>query len=161
MFIKPHKEVYGMAKICAFFGHRNIPNNLRPRLQELVEQAITVYGITEFWDGWYGGFDELAADVVISLKAKYPHIRLKQVYAYRPKSDWPRRGFDGILYPDELDQYPDLWHIPRRNKWMASQCDMAITYIEHANSRIHEPFDILQGKKPLFNLGLYQPNNPD
>ena len=150
-----------MKKVCAFFGHRNIPENLRSRLHDLVEQAITKYDITEFWDGWYGGFDELAAEVVISLKLKYPHIRLKQVYAYMPKSNALRRGFDGNIYPDMLEQFPDLWHIPRRNMWMAAQCDMAITYIEHADSRIHEPVDWLIGKKPVFNLGEYQLPNPE
>ncbi len=146
-----------MSIICAFFGHRNIPENLEPHLHELVERAITEYGATEFWDGYYGSFDELVADVVISLKCKYPHIRLKRIFAYSPASSIPRRGIDANVYPDILDQFPDSWHIPRRNLWMAAQCDLAITYIEHANSRIHEPFDFLVGKKPVFNLGAYQP----
>lgn len=146
-----------MSKICAFFGHRYIPENLEPRLRELVERAIIEYDITEFWDGCYGGFDDLAANVVISLKGKYPHISLKHVCAYRPTNNVLRRGFDANLYPEILDQYPDSWHIPRRNLWIAAQCTLAITYIEHAYSRIHEPFDALVGKKPVFNLGSYQP----
>lgn len=150
-----------MSKICAFFGHRNIPENLEPRLRELVERAITQYGITEFWNGGYGGFDDLAAEVVISLKSKYPQIRHKRVYAYRPTSSYVHQGFDANLYPDLLDQFPDTWHIPRRNMWMAAQCDIAITYIEHANSRIHEPFDFIARKKPILNLGVYQPANPE
>jgi len=149
-----------MAKICAFFGHRNIPENLEPALRAAVERAITQYGITEFWNGCYGGFDELAASVVISLKVRYPHIRLRHIFAYRPTSAYVRQGFDSNLYPDTLEQYPDLWHIPRRNLWMAAQCDLSITYIEHANSRIHEPVDWLIGRKPVFNLGSYQPKNP-
>jgi len=99
--------------------------------------------------------------VVFMLKAKYPHIRLKHIFAYKPTSSYIRAGFDANLYPEMLDQYPDPCHIPRRNMWMAAQCDMAITYIEHANSRIHDPFDWLVGKKPVFNLGLYQPKNPE
>lgn len=110
-----------MSIICAFFGHRNIPENLEPHLHELVERAITEYGATEFWDGYYGGFDELAADVVISLKTKYPHIRLKRIFAYSPTNCIPRRGFDANVYPEMLDQYPDSWHIPRRNLWMAAR----------------------------------------
>jgi len=150
-----------MAKICAFFGHRNIPDDLEPRLLELAERVIVQHHVTEFWNGGYGGFDDLAAHVVFMLKAKYPHIKLKRIFAYKPTSSYIRAGFDANLYPDMLDQYPDSWHIPRRNMWMAGQCDVAITYIEHANSRIHEPFDWLVGKKPVFNLGLYQPKNPE
>jgi len=150
-----------MAKICAFFGHRIIPDDLEPRLYELVEYVIVHHQVTEFWNGCYGGFDDLAARVVIALKSKYPHIKLKRIFAYKPTSGYVRVGFDANLYPEMLDQFPDLWHIPRRNLWMAKQCDVAITYIEHANSRIHEPFDLLEGKKPLYNLGSYQPKNPD
>ena len=150
-----------MTKICAVFGHRNIPDDLEPRLRELVEHVIIQHNVTEFWNGGYGGFDDLAAHVVFMLKTKYPHIKLKHIFAYKPISSHVRAGFDSNLYPEMLDQFPDLWHIPRRNLWMAEHCDIAITYIEHANSRIHEPFDYLEGKKPIFNLGCYQPKNPD
>ncbi|MBQ7886544.1 MAG: hypothetical protein IJ313_06575 [Clostridia bacterium] len=150
-----------MAKICAFFGHRNIPDDLSPRLLKQIEQVIVQEGVTEFWNGGYGGFDDLAASIIISLREKYPFIRHRHVFAYKPASSYVRKGFDSNLYPDMLDQYPDLWHIPRRNLWMAAQCDVAITYIEHAGSRIHEPFDALIGKKPVYNLGSYQPRNTD
>lgn len=146
-----------MAKVCAFFGHRNIPDDLEPRLRELIVRAVTEYGVTEFWDGCYGGFDVLAAQVVISLKAQFPQIRLVQVYAYPPASDGLRAGFDSAFCPDILDSFPDKWRIPRRNLWMAKQCDMAIAYVEHAGSRIYEPLDALCGEKPILNLGGYQP----
>lgn len=101
-----------MAIICAFFGHRNIPDDLEPRLCELVVRAVTEYGITEFRDGCYGEFDALAAQVVISLKARYPQLRLVQVYAYPPVSDGRRAGFDSAFCPDILDSFPDKWRIP-------------------------------------------------
>ena len=62
-----------MAIICAFFGHRNIPDDLEPRLRETIRQAIEDYGITEFWNGGYGGFDRLAERVVASLKPESPY----------------------------------------------------------------------------------------
>jgi len=150
-----------MAKVCAFFGHRNIPPDLEPRLQQLIERVIVQEGITEFWNGGYGDFDDLAANIVISLREKYPFIRHRRIFAYKPTSSYIRHGFDSNLYPDILDQYPDPWHIPRRNLWMAAQCDIAITYIEHANSRIHEPFDALIGQKTVYNIGAYQAHKAD
>ena len=148
-----------MPIICAFFGHRNIPDDLEPRLRETIIQAIEAYGITEFWNGGYGGFDRLAERVVASLKADYPHIKHRLVYAYKPQYAL-RPTFDCDLYPNYLDVYPDKWHIPRRNNWMAEQCDLMITYVEHANSRIYEPLDHMTGKKPILNLGTYQPTSP-
>lgn len=149
-----------MPTICAFFGHRFIPNNLEPRLRELVRQAIEDYGITEFWNGGYGGFDRLAEQVVYSMKTEYPQIKNRLVYAYPPQYKL-RPTFDCDLYPTHLDTYPDKWHIPRRNQWMAEQCDLMITYVEHANSKIYEPLEHMIGKKPILNLGMYQPKNPD
>ena len=149
-----------MAIICAFFGHRNIPDDLEPRLRETIRQAIEDYGITEFWNGGYGGFDRLAERVVASLKAEYPQIKNRLIYAY-PAQYPPRPTFDCSLYPKHLNDYPDKWHIPRRNKWIAEQSDLMITYVEHANSKIYEPLDHMTGKKPILNLGAYQPKNPN
>lgn len=146
-----------MAKICAFFGHREIPADLEPRLYAQVEHAIEHDGVMEFWNGCYGEFDALAAKVVMQLRAKHPRVKLVHVLAYPPQYEGVRRGFDRRLYPKELDQYPDHWHIPRRNLWMAAQCDMAIAYVNHAESRIYEPLKWLDGKKLVINLGTYRP----
>lgn len=148
-----------MANICAFFGHREIPEDLEPSLREAVIKAITQYGVTEFWDGCYGEFDALAAQVVISLKAQYPQIRLVQVYAYSPSGSSLHRGFDRAFLPDILDNISDHTCIPRRNIWMAYHCDMIVGYVNHAESKIHEPLDRMIGRKPVLNLGIYQPHN--
>lgn len=148
-----------MAKVCAFFGHREIPEDLEPSLREAVIKAITQYGVTEFWDGCYGEFDALAAQVVISLKAQYPQIRLVQIYAYPPSGSSLRRGYDRAFLPDILAGICDDTCIPRRNIWMAYQCDMIVGYVNHAESRIHEPIDRMIGRKPILNLGIYQPHN--
>jgi len=78
-----------MPTICAFFGHREIPEDLEPRLRALVRQAIEDYGVTEFWNGGYGGFDRLAERVVASMKTEYPQIKSRLVYAYPPQ--YPKR----------------------------------------------------------------------
>jgi len=93
------------------------------------------------------------------MKAEYPQIKNRLVYAYPPQYKL-RPTFDCDLYPKHLDAYPDKWHIPCRNKWMAEQCDLMITYVEHADSKIYEPLDHMTGKKPILNLGGYQPKNP-
>lgn len=147
-----------MGKICVFFGHRDVGESVKETLMERVEQAIIQDGVTEFWNGGYGGFDHLAANAVHEIKRRYPDILHCRVYAYPPNNSRIPERFDRAFCPDYLSEFPDKWRIPRRNIWMAQQCDMAITYVNHAESRIYEPLDwMLTAHKPFYNLGIYQP----
>ena len=146
-----------MGRLCAFFGHREIPDNLEPLLCQQIIRAVTEFGVTRFINGGYGAFDGLAARVVHDLKKQYPVIRNTLIYAYPPAGRTLPSEFDGSYYPEELDSLPDRWHIPRRNLWMADQCDMIIAYVNHAESRIYEPLDHVFGKKNTINLGSYEP----
>ncbi len=149
-----------MGKICAFFGHREIPDGTEEFLRDVVRMAIEDYGVTEFWNGGLGGFDRLAEKVVYSMKGEFPHIKHRIVCAYQPQYP-PRRAFDGEIYPKHLDNFSDKSRIPRRNMWMAENCDIIIAYVEHAGSRIYEPIRAMTGKKIIFNLGAYKPPRPE
>lgn len=67
------------SKSLAFTGHRTIPierqNEIRARLVEAVSVACKS-GITCFFSGMAMGFDLMAAETVLSLKGRYPDIRL-------------------------------------------------------------------------------------
>ena len=66
-------------KSCCFTGHRIIPAGAVP---ELCHKLITTVeeligeGICRFYSGGAVGFDMLAAEAVLFLKEKYPHITL-------------------------------------------------------------------------------------
>ncbi|MBQ3538084.1 MAG: DUF1273 family protein, partial [Clostridia bacterium] len=64
---------------CCFTGHREIPageeNVIKERLTEVLISLIEE-GITDFLAGGAIGFDMLAEEAVLSLKEKYPRIRL-------------------------------------------------------------------------------------
>ena len=61
---------------CAFTGHRQMGENFNPTLfKQTVEQFI-LQGIKYFYCGMAMGFDLIAADVVLELKEKYPHVVL-------------------------------------------------------------------------------------
>ena len=74
------------SKSLAFTGHRTIPierqNEIRARLVEAVSVACKS-GITCFYSGMAMGFDLMAAETVLSLKGKYPDIRLIAVVPFR------------------------------------------------------------------------------
>ena len=64
-------------KTCCFTGHRII--KITPELVQRLREAIIDIigqGVTEFYNGGAIGFDMLAAETIIELKAEYPDIKL-------------------------------------------------------------------------------------
>lgn len=70
-------------KTCCFSGHRHIPEaelkKVREKLYQVIDMLINE-GIIYFGSGGALGFDTLAAETVLDLKKKYPHIKLIMVY---------------------------------------------------------------------------------
>ena len=70
---------YEKDKTCCFTGHRNIPSYLNDRtraaVSKEVEELIGI-GYDTFVSGGALGFDLIAAEAVIDLKARYPWIKL-------------------------------------------------------------------------------------
>ncbi len=61
---------------CVFTGHRFLGDDFSPRaLKKAIEQMI-LRGVTYFYNGAAMGFDLIAAEIVLKLQKKYPHIRL-------------------------------------------------------------------------------------
>ncbi len=66
------KKVYS----CAFTGHRDLPDDFDvSKLYNTVESLI-LKGVCVFYNGMAMGFDLLAAECVLAMKEKYPHIKL-------------------------------------------------------------------------------------
>lgn len=67
-------------RTCFFTGHRKIANNrldeIKRQLAENIEKLIIDYDVKNFISGGALGFDTIAAEAVIEMKKKYPHIRL-------------------------------------------------------------------------------------
>lgn len=75
---------------AAFTGHRFIRYNDRQRLKTNLERAITACyhsGIRHFLCGMAVGFDMLAAETLLAMKADYPDIRLTAVIPFRNQPD--------------------------------------------------------------------------
>ncbi len=69
--------------VC-FTGHRDMHDidNIRTRLYTVVEELINK-GYRFFLAGGARGFDTLAAQTVLALKEKYPHIKLITVLPFK------------------------------------------------------------------------------
>lgn len=91
-------------KTVCFTGHRIIRKNdrlLSSTLYHLIEQFIR-NGFTYFCSGGARGFDALAAQTVLELKEKYPHIHLILILPfpnpYTHESGWKKEDIDLHLY---------------------------------------------------------------
>jgi len=115
--------------LCVFIGHRDAPEELRPRLAEAVERHITQYGVTEFAVGSRGRFDDLAARAVRDAKKRHPRVTLLLLLFYLPdRADRIPEGFDGTVYPPGMETVPRRYAIARANRYLASRCDFLICW---------------------------------
>ncbi len=123
-----------MEKICSFFGHRDVFYDLRNELVIEIERAITEYGITTFYVGDRGDFDRKAAGAVMSMKHKYPNIKLVLVLPYftnklNEYKEFYEQDYDEIFIPQELMGVHPKGAITKRNRLMVDQSDLIICYV--------------------------------
>ena len=125
---------------CCFTGHREIPaeqyTELRARLAQEIETCIQT-GVTEFRTGGALGFDTLAAQCVLSMKTKYPHIKLQiDVPHNGQEKRWSEKN--QAIYHDILSRadgvtvlaehyYRGCMHV--RNRHMVDHSNYVIAYV--------------------------------
>ncbi len=67
-------------RTCFFTGHRRIAKEkietVKKKITEHIETLIIKYDVKNFISGGALGFDTLAAEMVIEMREKYPHIKL-------------------------------------------------------------------------------------
>ena len=90
-------------RTCCFTGHRKIPpedlEQISRRLENILIQLIEK-GYKYFGAGGALGFDMLAVQTVLKLKAVYPYIKLILVLPCENQAEYWKRE-DKILYRSE------------------------------------------------------------
>ena len=120
-----------MGEACTFFGHRECPNEIQPKLRKVLIDLIKNYGVRMFYVGNQGQYDVLVRHVLRELKAKYPEIDYAVVLAYMPKGEEEYEDLSDTLLPEEVASVPPRYAIDRCNKWMLKHTDFVVTYITH------------------------------
>ena len=142
-----------MGKVCAFFGHRELYNDITPQLEEAISTAVK-HGYDVFWSGGNGAFDRCAAGTVYRLKKKYPHIKIVLIQAYLPKQPISEI-YDQAIFPEGVEIGPPRFAINRRNQWIIRNCEGAICYVNHSYGGAYAAYrKLLRNKKVLVNLGM-------
>ena len=112
------------------FGHRVMLTDVGKPLREALER-LAAQGITEFYTGGMGEFDELFARTVRSIKRNDRLLRLVLVLPYLTRQAateraWYETQYDEILIPAELDGVHPKAAITLRNRWMVDQSSIVI-----------------------------------
>lgn len=122
--------------VCAFTGHRFLEKDFsKTKLKEEIERVISM-GVTDFYNGMAMGFDLIAAETVISLKKKYPQIRLICCIPFYGQEKYfsqeDKKRYVEILKKSDMqiqlsDTYTkDCMH--KRNRYMADRAEILIAY---------------------------------
>lgn len=126
---------------CCFTGHRNVNSVARteiiPALTEKIEQLINE-GVAVFINGGALGFDTISALCVLSLKVKYPHIKLKIYVPHQGQEDrWNEENKKTYRYilsrADEVKVLAPFHNdgcMQARNRRMVDDSDCLIAYVK-------------------------------
>ena len=115
--------------VCTFFGHRDCPSSIKPKLKQTLIHLIETQSVDTFYVGTHGAFDAMVRSSLAELMQNYPHIRCTVVLAYlsTKKFDYPFPSF----LPEGIETTPKRFAISFRNKWMLRHSHFVVAYITH------------------------------
>ena len=147
-------------KSCVFTGHRDLGEDFSPRaLKKEIKNAI-LQGVEVFYNGMAMGFDLAAAEAVLSLRKKYPNIKLIAcVPCYGQEknfSEKDKKRYVNILKKaDEtviLSEYYYKGCMHVRDKYMVDLADMMICYCKKERGGAASTLGYFKNKKPAAKI---------
>ena len=116
---------------CTFFGHRDCPETVKPKLREVLINLITDHKVDMFYVGNQGRFDAYVHGELKKLKVEYPHINYAVVLAYMPGAKTEYDDYSDTMLPEGIEAVHPRFAISWRNDWMLKQSNYVVTYITH------------------------------
>ena len=159
-------------RTCCFTGHRELPawgqKELATKLEDtiigLIDKGIRFYGA-----GGARGWDALAAQTVLRLKERYPHIKLilvlpclTQTRGWRPEDvveyERIKAQADKIVYTSQ--QYaPGCMH--KRNRHLVDHSSVCVCYLYRGNGGTAYTVDYAEKQKlEVINLAQHNAKKP-
>ena len=117
---------------CTFFGHRDCPETIKPKLRSAIIDLIENHNVDMFYVGNQGQFDAMVRSTLKKLKQEYPHIDYAVVLAYMPRKPSEYEDYSDTIFPEGLETVHPRYAIAHRNNWMLSRSDYVVTYITHS-----------------------------
>ena len=119
---------------CTFFGHRDCPSTIKPKLREVLVNLIEHCGVTEFYVGRQGTFDAQVRTVLRELSGEYSRIHYAVVLERLPDKQLcpAEEVYSDTMLPEGMELAPPRYAISWRNNWLLKQADYVVTYITHS-----------------------------
>lgn len=117
--------------VCTFFGHRECPEQIIPRLTEVLVDLIENHNVDLFYVGNQGRFDTIVCGVLRKLRSNYKHIDYAVVLAYIPERKREYEDYSDTIVPEGIESVPPRFAISWRNDWMLRHSDYIVTYVTH------------------------------
>ena len=117
---------------CTFFGHRDCPETVKPKLREVLVALIANHGVDMFYVGHQGRFDAYVHSELKKIKQEYPQINYAVVLAYMPGKKTVYDDYSDTMLPEGIESVHPYYAISWRNNWMLKQSDYVVTYITHS-----------------------------
>lgn len=117
---------------CTFFGHRDCPEEIKPKLRDTLVDLINNQGVDMFYVGHQGQFDGLVHGLLKELQREYPSVNYAVVLAYMPSQKREYDDYSDTMLPEGIESVHPHYAISWRNKWMLEQSDFVVTYITHS-----------------------------
>jgi len=94
-----------MGTACTFFGHRNCPSSIKPKLREVLINLIGNHAVDMFYVGQQGAFDGIARSVLKELVSVHPHIRYAVVLERLPpnRDEFDTRDYSDTMLPEGIE----------------------------------------------------------
>lgn len=116
---------------CTFFGHRDCPMSIKPILYDILIDLIENNGVTNFYVGNHGNFDNIAYNLLRDIKKQYPNIKYNVVLAYLPNCKYYKT--ENTLYPEGIELVPKRFAIDYRNRFMLDNTDFVVAYMLYSH----------------------------
>lgn len=116
--------------ICTFFGHRDAPSNIKPKLRDTIMDLIENKGVQLFLVGDSGTFDRLVLSALKDLKKRY--VFEYQVCLSHMPASYESSFSDDVptVLPEGIENVFPRFGIDFRNKYMLNESDYVIAYVE-------------------------------
>ena len=99
-------------KACTFFGHRDCPETIKPKIRTAAIDLIENHGVTMFYVGNQGNFDRMVRSVLKEVTTAYPGVGYAVVLAYMPSTKKRADDFSDTLLPDGIEKVPKTLRHP-------------------------------------------------
>lgn len=139
---------------CTFFGHRDCPDMIKPRLREVIVNLITNHDVDMFYVGNHGRFDAIVHSSLKELQRDYPQISYAVVLTYMPGKRTEYDDYSDTMIPEGIESVHPRYAISWRNNWMLRESDYVVTYITHTwGGAVQYAKKAKAQKKAVFELG--------